>query len=81
MSKGSVLWRLADAPAQSAMRAWRKGASLITRTANANRMQNKWIEGDPVRSFWLGLSFTGRRVLDVTTFGCTSCGILESEAK
>jgi len=31
-------------------------------------MQTGWIEGDPVRSFWLGLSFKGRRMLDVTTF-------------
>jgi hypothetical protein len=48
---------------------------------HANRMQSKWIEGDPVRSFWLGLSFKGRRMRDVTTFRCTSCGFLESVAK
>jgi hypothetical protein len=50
-------------------------------THGSNRMQSKWIEGDPVRSFWLELSFKGRRVLAITTFRCTSCGFLESEAK
>src|SRR5215831_12196156 len=48
---------------------------------HANRMQSKWIEGDPVRSFWLGLSFKGRRTLNVTTFRSTSCGFLEPVAK
>src|SRR5215471_2646371 len=33
MSKGSMLCRLADATAQSARRAWRRGSSLTTRTA------------------------------------------------
>lgn len=58
-----------------------KGFIADYTNGHAKRMQSRWIEGDPVRSIWLGLSFRGPRVLDVATFRCTSCGFLETVAK
>ena len=48
--------------------------------ANAT-MQQKWIEGEPVKSFWLGLKTKGRDAYEVRTYRCDKCGYLESYAK
>lgn len=39
-----------------------------------------WVEGAPEKSFWTGLSLTGRRSLTLTTWRCRRCGLLESYA-
>jgi predicted nucleic-acid-binding Zn-ribbon protein len=45
------------------------------------RIVSKWIEGAPERSVWLGLSLKGKKVVDIVTYRCPSCGYLESYAK
>lgn len=48
---------------------------------DATRKVQKWVEGEPVRSFWLGLNTEGRDAYEVTTYRCDRCGYLESYAK
>lgn len=40
----------------------------------------KWVEGEPERSYWVGLKLKGRTQLPVTTYRCGRCGYLESYA-
>jgi hypothetical protein len=40
----------------------------------------KWVEGEPERSFWSGLKLKDREIYVVTTFRCDRCGWLESYA-
>ena len=47
---------------------------------NAKQLQ-KWFEGEPVRSFWVGLKTSGRDSFTVQTYRCDRCGYLESYAK
>ena len=42
--------------------------------------QQEWLEGEPVKSFWLGLKTQGRDRHPVRTFRCERCGYLESYA-
>ena len=53
---------------------------VIDRTHGAIAQQ-KWIEGEPVKSFWLGLDTEGREAFRVTTYRCDKCGFLESYAE
>jgi hypothetical protein len=46
---------------------------------NATAVQ-KWVEGEPERSFWTGLKTRGREMLVVSTWRCDRCGYLESYA-
>lgn len=46
-----------------------------------SRTVGSWIEGAPVKSFWLGLSLRGKTQHSIATFRCGSCGYLESYAK
>lgn len=45
---------------------------------DAKNMQ-KWIEGEPVRS-WMGIKTKGKESFKVQTFRCERCGWLESYA-
>jgi len=47
---------------------------------NSSNLQ-KWVEGEPVRSFWTGLQTKGRDKFEVTTWRCDRCGYLESYAQ
>lgn len=47
--------------------------------ANAKTLQ-EWVEGEPERSFWLGLRTRGREKYEVSTWRCDRCGFLESYA-
>jgi len=40
-----------------------------------------WVEGPPKKSLWLGTRISGREMLPISTFRCTSCGYLESYAR
>ena len=40
----------------------------------------KWVEGEPEKSFWLGVQTKGREVFPVTSRRCTRCGWLEMYA-
>jgi hypothetical protein len=46
---------------------------------NALNLQ-KWVEGEPVKSFWLGLQTKDREKFEVITYRCDRCGYLESYA-
>lgn len=48
--------------------------------ANAQSVQ-KWVEGEPVKSFWYGLATRGRDAFAVESWRCERCGYLESYAK
>ena len=41
---------------------------------------SSWVEGQPEKSFWVGLRIKGRARLPVRTFRCRRCGFLESYA-
>lgn len=47
---------------------------------NAKNIQ-KWVEGEPVRSFWTGLQTKDRDKYEVSTWRCDKCGYLESYAQ
>lgn len=40
----------------------------------------KWVDGEPKRTFWAGVTLKNRRVIAVSTFRCSQCGYLESYA-
>ena len=44
---------------------------------------SNWVEGAPVKSTWLGMSFpaSGEKYIPVGTFRCSVCGFLESYAR
>lgn len=41
----------------------------------------EWVEGEPEKSVWTGTKTSGRQLMPVTTYRCTSCGYLESYAR
>jgi len=43
--------------------------------------QQKWIEGEPAKSFWFGLKTSDRDKYAITTYRCDRCGYLESYAR
>jgi hypothetical protein len=47
---------------------------------NATGLQ-KWVEGEPVKSFWHGYHTEDRDKYEVSTYRCERCGYLESYAK
>ena len=59
---------------------WRDGARLRAGHANS-RDKQKWVEGEPERSFWQGLKTRDREQHPVRTFRCARCGYLESYAR
>ena len=40
----------------------------------------KWVEGEPVKSFWTGYQTEDRELYGVKTYRCERCGFLESYA-
>jgi hypothetical protein len=40
----------------------------------------EWLEGNPERAFWTGLNTKGRSRLNIITYRCERCGLLESYA-
>ncbi len=41
----------------------------------------KWVAGMPKKSFWTGISVSGKKMIQVSTYRCVKCGYLESYAK
>lgn len=39
-----------------------------------------WVEGEPVKSFWMGTKISDKQQFKVKTFRCINCGFLESYA-
>ena len=44
-------------------------------------MPAEWIEGKPIKSFWMGLKIAKDTNHAVKTYRCTDCGFLESYAR
>lgn len=44
--------------------------------ANAGQEQ-QWVQGEPERSFWVGIKTRGRAIFTVHSFRCGRCGYLE----
>ncbi len=42
--------------------------------------EQEWVEGDVVKSFWVGIQTKGRQKRHVRTYRCPRCGYLESYA-
>lgn len=40
-----------------------------------------WVEGEPRKSFWVGLKLGGTTPIDISTWRCRRCGLLESYAQ
>lgn len=45
------------------------------------RIVSQWVEGPPLKSFWLGTKIPGNKSVPVGTFRCPDCGFLESYAR
>ena len=39
-----------------------------------------WVEGEPKKSFWIGLKLSGTTPLEIATWRCRRCGYLENYA-
>jgi DNA gyrase inhibitor GyrI len=57
-----------------------EGFVLDLAHANA-KVQQKWVKGEPVKSFWFGIKTSDRESFHVRTYRCDRCGYLESYAK
>ena len=53
---------------------------FILDTTYGTMKPQKWVEGAPQYSVWFGLKLWGKQRLDVSTYRCPSCGLLESYA-
>jgi predicted nucleic-acid-binding Zn-ribbon protein len=49
---------------------------ILDQTRNS-RVAAEWVEGQPERSFWLGLKLKGRKKLAISGHRCPRCGYLE----
>ena len=45
-----------------------------------SRQPTMWVEGEPVRSIWMGTKIAGKALHQIHTFRCPECGYLESYA-
>ncbi len=43
-------------------------------------LPSDWVEGAPVKSFWLGTKVSDKNQYKVKTYRCENCGYLESYA-
>lgn len=39
-----------------------------------------WVEGEPVKAFWIGTKISNKQQYKVETYRCVNCGYLESYA-
>ena len=53
---------------------------IIDRGHGQSKNLPVWVEGVPERSFWCGLKTAERANLEVQTYRCPGCGLLESYA-
>jgi len=48
---------------------------------SGSNIVSTWVEGAPVKSFWLGVKVSKKVKLEVETWRCGRCGFLESYAR
>ena len=53
---------------------------FVIDNVDGGRGVSKWVEGSPVKNFWVGVSLGGRDPVEIATWRCRSCGFLESYA-
>ena len=53
---------------------------LFDRTQHSSGRQAEWVQGEPEKSFWVGLKTKGRAVIPIVSYRCRSCGMLASFA-
>ena len=44
-------------------------------------LPGQWVQGEPKKSFWGGITVRGKVKIQIATYRCTRCGYLESYAK
>ena len=55
----------------------RDGGFLLETGHGNARSVTAWVEGEPQKSIWMGLSLDGRARHDIRAFRCRDCGFLE----
>jgi hypothetical protein len=52
---------------------------IVDHTHGGTRVAG-WVEGEPVKSVWVGLKLGGKTQIEIATWRCRRCGYLESYA-
>ena len=52
---------------------------VLDRSDNG-RAVSTWVEGAPQKSRWTGVKLKGKMAIEIATWRCASCGLLESYA-
>ena len=75
---------LSDPACRQCRTAMEKGFTLDRGHANSPNLV-RWAQGEPTVRKWLGMSIgfslRGRKLVDVETWRCPRCGLLESYAR
>lgn len=45
------------------------------------RAVSSWYEGKPEKSVWVGVKLRDKKPIEIATWRCKSCGVLENYAK
>ena len=53
---------------------------IVDQDSYGGRTVAQWVEGEPKKSFWIGLKLGGATKIEITTWRCQRCGYLESYA-
>ena len=53
---------------------------VVDHDHGGSMQEQEWVEGDVVKSFWVGIKTKGRQKRNVRTYRCPRCGYLESYA-
>jgi DNA gyrase inhibitor GyrI len=54
---------------------------ILDRGDHNSKNLQKWVEGEPEKSFFLGIRTNDRDKYEVSTYRCDRCGYLESYAQ
>jgi hypothetical protein len=53
---------------------------FVADTTYGGASVSSWIEGEPKRSWWMGVKLAGETPIEIKTWRCDRCGYLESYA-
>jgi predicted nucleic-acid-binding Zn-ribbon protein len=53
---------------------------FVVDNTHGGRAVSSWVEGAPNKSFWVGVSLSGKEPVEIVTYRCNRCGFLESYA-
>ena len=60
--------------------AGRMARGFVIDATDSARKVSQWVEGEPEKSMWTGVKLKGRKLIDIETFRCERCHLLESYA-